>query len=141
MSIAMTVLPPLPADEPRLVEAVQSHGGFVRAEDLIQTLRRRSSQPLSCVARWIVQRDVVSVRRCDGWWLPRFQFSASEIAPLPIVRLVAEEFNDVLDEVELVNWFFRPNASLEGCLPACAIHDRADHVYRAARADRWVARG
>ena len=137
----MTALPPLLADEPRLVEAVQSHGGFVSADELIRTLRRRSSQPLSCVARWIVRRDVVSIRRCDSWWLPRFQFYSSEIAPLPIVRLVTEELADVFDEVEMVNWFFRSNIWLEGCLPACAVHDRANQVHHAARADRWAARG
>ncbi len=98
-------------------------------------------QPLSILARWIVRRNVVSVRRRESWLLPRLHVAEPEIEPLPVVGQVVAELSAVLDDAALADWFCLPNVWLGGCRPVCAAHDRAKEVYEAAQADRWTARG
>lgn len=117
------------------------HTGYLTTEQLTTALRSRRSQPMSAIAHWIVQRDVLSLHRQGCLVLPIFQFSQPDLEPLPIMHLILSELSDVLTEAELPDWFFAPNVWLDGCLPACAIRGRAEAVYQAARADRWTLRG
>ena len=114
---------------------------FLTAEQLITALRPRRSQPMSTIAHWIVQKDVLSLHRQGCLVLPMFQFSQPELDPLPIMHLILGELSSVLAEAELADWFYTPNVWLDGCLPACAVRVRANAVYQAARADRWTMRG
>lgn len=129
------------ANDASLLDAAADHGGYFSAEELTAALRRHRSQPLSAIARWIVQREVLSLRRQGSLVMPVFQFSRPAFEPLPIVRLVLGELSDVLSDAEIAAWFFRPNLWLDGCLPACAIRASVEAVHRAARADRWAIRG
>lgn len=55
----MTAILDDPEADVVLLEAVRHHGGAFSAEQLMQELRAYRRQPLSAVARWIVERDGV----------------------------------------------------------------------------------
>lgn len=121
--------------------AFRSTGGVITGDALTGVLRRRSDQPLSLLARWIVNRDVVSFEAHGQTWLPMFQFDPATLSVVRSVKQVIGELRDVFDDWELTEWFASPNSWLDGVTPANALASDADAVVQAARADRFVAAG
>jgi hypothetical protein len=116
-------------------------GGIVSGERLSQLLRHGLDQPISVLARWIVDRLVVSFEVHGQIWLPMFQFEPSTLRLRPGVLRVIEELRGVFGDSELAEWFAHPNSWLEGQSPASAIARDEQAVLDAARADRFVAAG
>ena len=81
-------------------------------------LRRRTAQPLSLLARWIVDTLVVSVAWRGDYLLPAFQF---DLAGATVRRPVFEILDGTLKDLELASWFALPNARLGGAAPVDAI--------------------
>jgi len=55
--------------------------------------------------------------------------------------VILAELRDVFDQIELAEWFVRPNSLLEGEIPLGVLAFRPDSVLQAARIDRFVAIG
>jgi hypothetical protein len=116
-------------------------GGIVTGDCFSQLMRHGLDQPISKLARWIVDRHVVAFEVHGQIWLPMFQFEPSTLQVRPGVLKVIEELRGVFDEWELVEWFGQPNSWLNGQSPASAIGRNEQAVLEAARADRFVAAG
>lgn len=142
----------LPAASPLsrpLAEAFATTGGLVSGDELAALLRAVEPaggtaavpQPISRVAQWIVSGAVVAFGGPRAWLLPLFQFDLSTGTVRPGMAALRAELLAVFDEIELALWFVAPNDWLGGARPALALRSDLPAVLRAARADRYVARG
>jgi hypothetical protein len=128
-----------PADS--LFASFASSGGAWTCDVAAELLRGTMGQPISKLARWIVDGDLIRFQRRSRWFLPTFQFSHPEMTPLPCVGRVVGELRGVFDEREIVSWFANPNSWLNGARPAELAARRPQCVIQAARADRFIATG
>ncbi len=119
----------------------RSTGGIVSGDDVARLLRRRSDQPLSMLARWIVSREVVHFEWRSRTLLPLFQFELSTMRLGPEVTAIVRELEDVFDDWTMALWFAKPNTWLDDAAPAEVIYRDSRAVMNAARTDRFVARG
>jgi hypothetical protein len=115
-----------------LVRGFAGTGGIKGGDEFAGLLRDRLAQPLSTLARNIVERQFVAF-----WWrgetlLPMFQFAPSDMTLRPGVADVLSRLRDSLDEWELARWFATPKASLYGQAPADMISIDPIAVDRAA---------
>jgi len=124
-----------------MVQVYDRRGGLARSDEVLFMLRRRTSQPLSMLARWIVDRRVVSFEWQAERFLPMFQFDLADMAIQPGTAAVLCELADVFDEWETATWFAEPSAWLHGRVPVDVLESDLEAVVGAARADRFVARG
>ncbi len=115
-------------------------GGVATSSEVAERLREKISQPVSLLARWIVDRRVVVLSCAAGTALPLFQFDFTlgclRCGVAPVVAVLSEAMTD--DQV--ARWFVAPNVRLNGAVPAdtCQFSDPA--VLAAARADGRAAR-
>jgi hypothetical protein len=126
---------------PGLPEAFRSSGGVVSTGTLIMMLRRRSDQPISLLARWLVNRNVISFKSNGQTLLPTFQFDWLTGAVRPGVIGALAELRGAFDDDETAAWFAQPNSSLFGDSPVNLIDKDPAAVLEAARTDRFVAMG
>jgi hypothetical protein len=70
-----------------------------------------------------------------------FQFDMSNMSLRRGLPEVVEELSGVFDDWELASWFVQPNCWLHDAAPVDVIADDPAAVLRAARADRFIARG
>ena len=54
-------------------------GGLASGDEIARRLRRREAQPLSTIARWIVDRRIVSLDWQSQMLIPLFQFDLTDI--------------------------------------------------------------
>ncbi|MGN6828018.1 hypothetical protein [Paucibacter sp. M5-1] len=123
----------------RLQKLFHETGGLVNTEELLAPLRDRYDQPLSVLARWIVDRRVVSFEARGERWLPLFQFDTDLLVVLCGVEHAIRELHDVFDDGELAEWFATSNGWLQNASPAAMVSIDPAAVINAARADRYVA--
>ena len=116
-------------------------GGLAAGDDVARRLRRRVDQPLSTVARWIVERRIVSFDWQSQILVPLFQFDLNDMSLRSEVAGVVNELNHVFDSWELAVWFAQPNAWIDGACPVDTIFHEPIEVLQAARADRFIALG
>jgi hypothetical protein len=133
---------PVPfAGHDAVMAAFIRHGGL-RTDDEVQImLRRHTSQPLSVLAKGIVQRRIVSITRVGQRWIPLFQFDRATMTVLGGVAAVVAELAPVLDDEELAAWFAMPNRLLDGYAPVRFDRNGWLPVIAAARADRFLVAG
>ena len=98
-------------------------------------------RPISVLARWIVDKRVVSLRWHGEYLLPMFQFQRTDMAVRRAVTDVLEEFDGTFEDWDLAAWFALPNDWLEGVAPIDLLDAAPAAVRQAARADRFIARG
>lgn len=121
-----------------LVEAYRTLGGTACGDQFAALLRPRWEQPISTLARWIVQRDLISFERQGQLVIPLFQFDGSAIAIRSGVREVMQELSGPYDDWEIADWFARPNEALGGQRPAVRLADDPRGVFEVARSDRYL---
>jgi hypothetical protein len=133
--------PDIEASEYRELEsAFRQRGGLVESETLTELLRGRMDQPISRLSRWIVDRDVLSLKWSSRMMVPLFQFDRF-LLPHPAAGEVIRELAPVLGDWSLALWLVRPHALL-GCLaPVVAFQHHAPAVVDAARAQRYLVCG
>ena len=125
----------------RMREAYLRTGGLASGDSLAYRLRARCDQPISMLARWVVNRSLVAFEWRSALRIPLFQFSEDITVLQPAVTAVMGELSDVLSDWEIAAWFASPNTWLLDQPPCEAIrHDPAD-VISAARAARYVTLG
>lgn len=121
--------------------AFRPTGGLVGGDEVVRLLRRRSDQPISMLARWIVSREALSIEWHARTLLPLFQFKLADMNLRPEVTTVLRELSDVYDDWGVALWFANPNAWLDHSAPVDVMGRDAGAVMDAARADRFVVRG
>lgn len=143
---------PVRRDAPALLQATQddqyremersfrANGGIADVDEVTTLLGRHTDQPISVLAHWIVNRDVISFDWRGRTLLPLFQFDLDAMAPRASVTGVIRELVPVLNDWELALWFAAPNGWLDDIAPVDIIDSDAGAVYEAARADRYLAR-
>jgi hypothetical protein len=124
-----------------LPEAFRRSGGVVSTDTLTMMLRRWSDQPISLLARWLVNRDVISFKSNGQTLLPTFQFDWLTGSVRPGVLGALAELRGAFDDDEIAAWFAQPNSSLFGDSPVNLIDKDPAAVLEAARIDRFVAMG
>lgn len=121
--------------------AYAGSGGLASGDEIARRLRRRSEQSLSTIARWIVERRIVSLEWQSQTLIPLFQLDLTDMTLKNEVVEVVNELKPVFDGWELAVWFAEPNVWLDGESPVHAIELKPNDVLQAARADRFVALG
>jgi hypothetical protein len=124
-----------------VLQAFQRTGGLASGAELTFLLRRRTSQPISMLARWILERRVVSFGWKGEYLLPMFQFDKADMTVRRHVSRVLDEFDGTFDDWDLATWFALPNTSLGDDAPVDVLPLDPHGVLEAARADRFIARG
>jgi hypothetical protein len=124
-----------------MARAYRRTGGLLSGDDLAMRLRKRSTQPLSLVARWIVSREVVCLKWQTQTWLPLFQFDPADMSLRSEVSGVVGELAGAMEDWDLALWFSQPNPWLDGAMPVDAIDSDQPAVLDAARVARFIARG
>ena len=124
-----------------MLGAYRCSGGLARADEVVSRLEQGRGPGLATLARWVVERNVISFEWRGETWLPWFQFKPAGHVPAPALVAVLAELSAVYDGWELAHWFARPNSALAGRTPVDVIGADADAVRQAARADRFVAKG
>ena len=124
-----------------MMQVYDRTGGLARSDEALFMLRRRTSQPLSMLARWIVEQRVVSFEWQAERFLPMFQFDLADMAIQPAAAAVLAELAGVFDDWERAVWFAEPSTWLHGRIPVDVLGSEPQAVVDAARADRFVARG
>ena len=124
-----------------LLDAYSGIGGVISGDVLVALLRGCVEQPISVVARWITQREILSFQWGSQHLLPVFQFDMASLRVRAGVPSVMAELRDAFDDMELAEWFARPNSWLQGGTPARRFEDDLSGVLQAARADRFIALG
>ena len=114
-------------------------GGLAFGDDVAQLLRRRSEQPISTLAHWIVARTIVTFEWRSQTLIPLFQFDPLDMSRRAGTVEVIRELSDIFDDWELASWFAQPNVWLDDATPVDAIRDDQPRVLQAARVDRFIA--
>jgi hypothetical protein len=125
----------------QVLDAYRRTGGLASGEELTFLLRRHTSQPISTVARWIVERRVVRLGLRGEHLVPMFQFDRASMRVRRRVSAVLGEFDGTFEDWELASWFALPNTWLGDEAPVDVLPRDPHAVLQAARADRYVARG
>jgi hypothetical protein len=121
-------------------QAYRGVGGVLSGDQLATLVCRRSQQPVSTVARWIVTRQIVCFEWQSITLIPMFQFDLSTVALRAPVREVIRELTGTFDDWEMAWWFASPNERLEGASPIQVIEQDEQAIVAAARADRIIGR-
>lgn len=116
-------------------------GGLSSADEVVRLARGLHDQPVSELARWIVDRSIVAFDWQGMTLLPMFQFDLATMDRQPGLVPVLAELRSAYDDWELASWFARPNPWLGGRTPAESLTAEPAAVLDAARADRFVAKG
>ena len=115
-------------------------GGVGTGGENAERLRPVFSQPVSLLAHWIVDRQVLTFSCCSGLMFPVFQFDFLRgCVHNGVVRAVSELSGALIDD-EVARWFVQPNGWLSGATPADSFVCHAPAVVAAARADRFLAK-
>lgn len=124
----------------RMEIAFRDGGGMASADEVVSRLARHTDQPISRLARWIVEHEVLNIQWRSQILLPWFQFDLSTMDLRPAVNSVLGELYPALSDWEICAWFAEPNAWLGGALPVDIIDRDARSVLDGARAARYLLR-
>jgi len=116
-------------------------GGVATGTEVAERLRAAVGQPVSLLARWIVDRRVIVFSFGSVLLLPLFQFDFAAGCVRGGVVPTMAELSGVMDDDEVACWFAQPNAWLHGAAPAQILPSDVGAVLAAARADRFLATG
>ncbi|MGJ7497276.1 hypothetical protein ACSFA8_19630 [Variovorax sp. RT4R15] len=121
--------------------AFRASGGIVSSDEVVTLLIRHTDQPISQLARWIVDHDVLSFRWESRTMLPLFQFDLSSMTIRPSVTAVIGELVPALGDWDVSIWFAHSNAWLAGTAPVDVLERDLRSVIDAARAERYLLCG
>jgi Protein of unknown function (DUF2384) len=122
-----------------MARAFRTSGGIVSSEEITAMLLRRTDQPLSVLARWIVDHDVLSFKWHSRMMLPLFQFHLDTVTVRQKVTKVIRELVPAMSDWAAALWFAQPNPWLADAAPVDVIESNFFAVYAAARVERFLA--
>ena len=114
-------------------------GGLVGGDAMAMAMREFRDQPISTLARWIVDRTVISLDWHGHVMLPMFQFDPIDLSPRSDVQSVAQALAATHPNWDVALWFAQPNALLDGEIPIDVIEHDFAAVMQAARSAASVA--
>jgi len=135
--ISRSTRKPSPEEFGVMVDAFSCTGGLLGADELASRIASTVSNGIGMVARWIVERQAVSLYWRGGYWLPAFQFTGPSMLLRASLGAVLDELAPVLDDWDLACWFASSNLWLQNRTPACALAHSPCDVLDAARAYRF----
>jgi hypothetical protein len=121
-------------------DAFRTAGGIVSADELVMRLIRCTDQPISKLARWIVEHKVLSFSWRTHTALPLFQFDLANMTIHPSVTTVIDELVPALSDWDIAVWFAQPNPWLAGAAPVDVMERDVHGLLDAARAERYLVR-
>jgi hypothetical protein len=107
-------------------------GGLVLGDGLAMKMREVRDQPISVLARWIVDRTVINFDWHGQMLLPLFQFDRFDMSPRKVVCDVLQTLASTHSDWGVALWFARPNGGLGGDAPIDVIDDDPAAVIQAA---------
>ena len=117
-----------------LLDVYANAGEVVDERKLVDMLRDSHAQPISLLARWIVERRIVQVELAGRTYVPLFQFKPARMELRPVIAEVVRELRQSMDDLELAAWFVKPNAMLDGLRPVDVVDNEPALLRSAARA-------
>lgn len=120
----------------RLIADYDAHGGLATSDEVVLLMRPYWRQPVSTLAKWIVNRQLVAFSWRDQLLLPLFQFARPRMAPRAAVSDSALELGEYLEDQGVARWFVEANRSLHQATPVDVLLSDPDSVVEAARATR-----
>lgn len=124
-----------------LCSAFRNSGGMLRGDDLARLLEDHRCGDFVSLARFISRHEIFSFDWREAVWVPMFQFDLRDLSIRPGPQRVLAELGGAYDGWALASWFSQPNVWLRGARPVDLLDADLGHVLRAARADRFVAKG
>lgn len=122
-----------------IMQVYDSIGGVVSVNELLALFCGVSTQPISRIARWIVERRLVRIEWRSQTLLPLFQFDLQGYSLRPGIEQIIAELSGVFDDLDIAIWLTQPNYWLNSDVPAQVFSYKLPAVLDAARADRFVA--
>ena len=116
-------------------------GGLLPADGLAQRVTSAHGQGIGMVARWIVERAVISLHWQGSYWIPAFQFCPATWRPQAALANLLAELPPPTDRWTWTEWFAEPNDVLRGERPADRWALAPEEVRQAARLLRFVRNG
>jgi len=129
--------------DPRMHDVLTAYdrvGGLWSGDEVTRLLRDRTSQPISLLARWIVDSLVISVAWRGDYLLPAFQFDVANATVRRPVFAVLEALGGALKDLDLAAWFALPHADLGDVAPLDLIERETAAVVGAALAENHATR-
>lgn len=123
-----------------MLGAYRGSGGLGRVDEVVTLLEGRGHRGVATLARWIVERSVISFEWQQQTWLPWFQFKRADRVPDSGLRAVLVELGAACDGWALAHWFARPHLALAGGAPVDLIAGDPNAVLQAARVERIGSR-
>jgi len=118
-----------------------AYGGAATGDDVAERLRVCVRQPVSALARWIVDKQVITFSCGSRLMLPLFQFDFDQGCVRSNAAAALLELKGVMTDNEVACWFAQPNTGLDGGVPAQRLLIDFPAVLAAARVDRFVVKG
>lgn len=122
-----------------MLDAYTRTGGVSTGDEIAAAMAGNGDQPVSQLARWIVDREVVSFSWQSVLLLPRFQFRGPAMSRQPSIVTAMRELREVLTDWDAALWFALPNVGLDGDSPADCFSQNPSAVCHAASARRHIA--
>ncbi len=124
-----------------VLRGYQQFGGLAGGDEVACRLRPRLDQPISTLARWIVNREVLMLPCESVLLLPLFQFDFESGRVKPAVTASLAELRAVFDDWDLACWFATPNTLLSATPPMAHVDGDGRAMFETARVDRFIATG
>lgn len=119
-----------------MVDRYGQRGGLASTDELVHLMRPHWRQPVSVLARWIVDRKVLSFAWHGQILLPAFQFESPRMTPNQAIAECSRELGDTVDDEAFAAWFIRPDDGLGGNSPLDLLSSHPDVVIEAAARTR-----
>ena len=117
-----------------MLDSYRACGGLARVQEVFTIHKSKHGKNYACLARAIVNRELLSFDWQSHVWIPLFQFDRSNMTRLPGLAAVLETLNPDCTAWSLALWFAKPNDWLRDHSPASILGTDAGAVLAAARA-------
>ncbi len=119
-----------------LIDRYSCLGELASGDAVASLMRPYWRQPISMLARWILERKVISLRWRGELLLPMFQFERPRMTPGRAIACCSREFGDLVDDEGFAAWFVHPCEWLNERMPVDVLSADPDAVVDAAHRTR-----
>ncbi len=123
-----------------MLRGYKESGGLGRGDEVAERFKA-AGHDVAWLARWIVERQVLSFEWRSELWLPWFQFNPADMSLRKEPQLIGTELTATFDAWHLSKWFIEPSCWLNNRRPVEVLRSDPNEVLHAARTDRFVALG
>ena len=116
-----------------MLDGYRPSGGLAACPELLGLCRRHCGADGTILARWIVERAVVSFEWQSQTWFPLFQFRATNFTPSARLRPLLAQLSENYNPWSAAHWFVIPNPRLGGRVPVSLLDTDLGAVLAAAQ--------